>query len=193
MKGWVCCAISGPVSVQITPATASAAEVSMLTMLCVGVWRADKSQIEHFPQLDVVGKLAPSAQQAIVFLAGKRLAHPALFLVSFGQGQLPKVMRAPCRGSQLQPMLPADRRSISAHSSLPSGSSSPPATDARASEDLRLALPNHLGSSIRGSEVEAGDHRNVSARHTALPLILRALRDARPRSSSIFTSAIPLI
>ena len=39
--------------------------------LCVGVWRPDKSQIEHFPQLDVVGKLAPSAQQAIVFLAGK--------------------------------------------------------------------------------------------------------------------------
>jgi len=37
----------------------------------VGVWRPDKSQIEHFPQLDVVGKLAPSAQQAIVFLAGK--------------------------------------------------------------------------------------------------------------------------
>jgi len=33
MKGWVCCAISGPVSVQTTPATASADEVSILMIL----------------------------------------------------------------------------------------------------------------------------------------------------------------
>src|SRR6185312_8803469 len=80
---------------------------------CVGVWRPDKSQIEHFPQLDVVGKLAPSPQQAIVFLAGKRLTHP-VFLFSSGIQ-----FGAPCRGSRLSLTLSANRRSTSGHSFYP--------------------------------------------------------------------------
>ena len=39
--------------------------------LCMRIRRPDKSQIKHLAQLDVIGKLAPSAQQAILFLARK--------------------------------------------------------------------------------------------------------------------------
>ncbi len=49
--------------------------------LRVSIGRAHESQIEHLAQLDVVGKLAASAQQAILFLARKRFAYPAFISV----------------------------------------------------------------------------------------------------------------
>ena len=63
--------------------------------LCVGIRRTHESQVEHLAQLDVVGKLAPAAQQAILFLARKRFADP-VFLVSFGP-QLVLLNRASSR------------------------------------------------------------------------------------------------
>jgi hypothetical protein len=38
--------------------------------------RAHKAEIEHFAKLDVVGKLAPAAQQPVFFLARKRGTDP---------------------------------------------------------------------------------------------------------------------
>src|SRR5712671_5184966 len=53
----------------------------------VRIRRAHKPEIEHFAQLDVVGKLAPATQQPVLFLTRKRRAYPwsaAVLLFFFG-------------------------------------------------------------------------------------------------------------
>ena len=51
--------------------------------VCVG--RPHESQIQHLAQLDIICKLAPPAQQAVFFLARKRLPHPVLNAILLNQ------------------------------------------------------------------------------------------------------------
>ena len=44
--------------------------------VCVGVGRTDETQVEHVAELDIVGEFAAPAKQAVLFLAGERVAYP---------------------------------------------------------------------------------------------------------------------
>jgi hypothetical protein len=48
--------------------------------------RAHKTEVKHFAKLDVVGELAPAAQQTVFFFAGKRGAYPGSVAVLFSFG-----------------------------------------------------------------------------------------------------------
>jgi hypothetical protein len=77
MKGCVWAATSLPVIVHTTPATLRSRCIDA-DDAGVRIRRAHEAEIRHFAKLDVVGELAPAAQQPVFFFARKRSADPRL-------------------------------------------------------------------------------------------------------------------
>ncbi len=168
----------------------------------MSVRRAHEAQVEHLAELDVVGELAESAQEAVFFLARKRGAYPALaVLFVFSQGLTPrKLKRINSRHEgSLNPRYVHAKCCLQAVDQLSglvsfrAARASPPATEVR--------RPKICASPCQATRVPAavpGVDRTLRPcsrfRRPTLPCPLYCARLGRLASaSSIFTSAIPLM
>ena len=185
MKGWVCAAISAPVSTAGDTREIFGSRDVDAHDLRVSVRRAHEAQVEHIAQLDVVGKLAPTAQQAVLFLARKWLAYPGFRAVTASIA-LTALSSSQCRlqsVNQLLDLFLSQRLEQAARHRR------------QAAKDLGLALPGHFCTAIAlpGTTGQSPPLMQRCPRPRFLVLYIARASGRSASASSIFTSATPLM